>query len=579
MSTANFYLPDYIDHIIHSIEAGIANLLNELTVENIMSWFIYDPKNPMLFSSALFLGFFLFFYTVYVLTKKHEHFRIIYVILFSLFFYYKAGGIYFLLILGSGIVNYYLAEFMHKQQDAGKRKLYITLIVIGNLLVLGYYKYTNFIIDNINSLLNGNYFWLAMCLLFVNIIYISTWKQYKSTTAQLLSLLVLLIANGAIIQYYGNFSFVFDQLNFPPHVDLHFQKILLPIGISFFTFQAISYAVDLYRREIQPAKNVLDFSFFICFFPQIVAGPIVRAKDFIPQMYEKLHLTKQQASGAVFMILIGLIKKAIISDYISGNFVDRVFDAPMSYTAFENLMATYGYALQIYCDFSGYSDMAIGLALLMGFTLPLNFDTPYKSQSVTEFWRRWHISLSSWLRDYLYIPLGGNRSGKVRTYVNLFLTMLIGGLWHGASWKFVVWGGLHGFMLGVERFVKQYIKIPENRFTRVVCILLTFHFVAFCWIFFRADSFDTAGNVISNIAKLTFSPNEWLVVLNGYKNVFILVAIGYFLHFLPEKFVNWVKTGFDKIPLVFKGVIAGFIIWLVYATASSGPQPFIYFQF
>ena len=178
-------------------------------------------------------------------------------------------------------------------------------------------------------------------------------------------------------------------------------------------------------------------------------------------------------------------------------------------------MAVYGYTLQIYCDFSGYSDIAIGLSLLMGFTIPPNFLTPYKSQSVTEFWRRWHISLSSWLRDYLYISMGGNRKGKIRTYFNLFMTMLIGGLWHGASWKFVIWGGLHGTMLAIERFFKQFIKIPDNGFTRIICILLTFHFVAFCWIFFRAGSFELAGSVISNIGKLTFAPNEWLVIIEG----------------------------------------------------------------
>ena len=504
LSISDIYLPDYI-----------AKFFGDL---DIASWFVYNPNHPLLFNSPLFLGLFLIFYIIYVSTKsqKLELFRKIYLIVFSLFFYYKAGGNYYILLVICAVVTHLLSKKMYDLEKQSSRKLLLALIVIANLGMLSYYKYTNFLIDNINAIFHG---------------------------------------------------------------DLSFQNIILPIGISFFVFEAISYAVDLYRREMEPAKSTLDFCFYISFFPKLVAGPIIRAKDFLPQMYKKLHLTKEEASSAIFLILIGLIKKAVISDYISTNFVDRVFDSPMSYTAFENLMAVYGYTLQIYCDFSGYSDMAIGLSLLMGFKIPPNFLTPYKSQSITEFWRRWHISLSSWLRDYLYISLGGNRKGKVRTYVNLFLTMLIGGLWHGASWKFVMWGGLHGGILVVERFFKQFIKVPDNRLTRIVCIILTFHFVAFCWIFFRAGSFELAADVILNIGNLTFAPHEWLVIIEGYKNVFILIAIGYILHFLPEKFVNSVKAGFNNTPLVLKAGMAGLIFWLIYATMSSGPQPFIYFQF
>lgn len=453
---------------------------------------------------------------VAVKSQRYDLFRKIYVIVFSLFFYYKAGGNYYILLVICAVATHLLSKRMYLLEKQSSRRLLLTIIILANLGMLSYYKYTNFLIDNINAIFHG---------------------------------------------------------------DLSFQNIILPIGISFFVFEAISYAVDLYRRQMEPARSTLDFCFYISFFPKLVAGPIIRAKDFLPQMYKKLHLTREEASSAIFLILIGLIKKAVISDYISTNFVDRVFDSPMSYTAFENLMAVYGYTLQIYCDFSGYSDMAIGLSLLMGFKIPPNFLTPYKSQSVTEFWRRWHISLSSWLRDYLYISLGGNRKGKVRTYVNLFLTMLIGGLWHGASWKFVVWGGLHGAVLAIERFFKQFIKVPDNRFTRIICILLTFHFVAFCWIFFRANSFEQAAAVITNIGDLTFEPHDWWIVIEGYKNVFILIVIGYIMHFLPENFVNNLKQGFNKTPLALKAAIAGLAFWLVYATMSSGPQPFIYFQF
>ncbi|MCL1967814.1 MAG: MBOAT family protein [Fibromonadales bacterium] len=397
-----------------------------------------------------------------------------------------------------------------------KRKVLITLLVAMNLGILAYYKYTNFIIGNINAVFNG---------------------------------------------------------------DIPLQNIILPIGISFFLFQAISYAIDVYRKEIEPASNLLDFSFYLCFFPQLVAGPIVRAKEFLPQMYKKLNLTKEEMGKALFLIMIGLIKKSVISDYISLNFVDRVFGAPTSYTAIENLLAAYGYAIQIYCDFSGYSDMAIGLALLMGFKLPVNFLSPYKSKSVTEFWRRWHISLSSWLRDYLYISLGGNRKGKVRTYVNLFLTMLIGGLWHGAAWRFVVWGGLHGLALAIERILKQYIKIPQNIFTRIIGVILTFHFVTFAWIFFRAQDFSTAMELMRMVSQLDFKLEHWLSVITGYKNVLIVLLSGFIMHFLPSRFVQWLQKFFTDMPIVAKALVIGLVLWLVYATASSEIQPFIYFQF
>lgn len=520
LDITDIYLPDLISNLIGGID-------------NIKSWFTYDPERPLLFNSALFLGLFLVFYIIYVSVKspKFDLFRKIYLIAFSLFFYYKAGGYamkinlgefsfslnYFVLLIGCAIVTHLLARQMYHQKEKSKQKILLGIIIVANLAMLAYFKYTNFLILNFNAIFNGN---------------------------------------------------------------LALHDIVLPIGISFFVFEAISYAVDLYRKEMEPAKSTLDFCFYIAFFPKLVAGPIIRAKDFLPQMYKKLHLSKEDASKAMFLIMIGLIKKAVISDYISTNFVDRVFDAPMSYTAFENLMAVYGYTLQIYCDFSGYSDIAIGLSLLMGFTIPPNFLTPYKSQSITEFWRRWHISLSSWLRDYLYISLGGNRKGNFRTYVNLFLTMLIGGLWHGASWKFVIWGGLHGLLLAIERFIKQFIPLSgTTRLGRVIRILITFHLVSFCWIFFRADSFELAKDVITNVGQLTFVPSEWLAILEGYKNVFILIGIGYIMHFLSDNFVDKIKSGFNKMPIECYAIFLGLIIWLIYATASSGPQPFIYFQF
>ncbi len=493
-------------------------IFETLTWSKVESWFVYNPKEPILFNTALFLGLFLVFYPIYILiTKSTTHFwRNLYVVVFSLFFYYKSSGLYVGMLIFTGVLDYNLARLLHQETLKFYRKFYLYVSVIINLSLLGYFKYTNFLIDNYNGIFDSN---------------------------------------------------------------LSFYDIILPVGISFYTFQSMSYVIDIYRRELEPTKKYIDYMFYLSFFPQLVAGPIVRASEFIPQMYQRLNLSREDVNKALFLIIGGVLKKAVISDYISLNFVDRVFDSPNSYTAFENWMASYGYAIQIYCDFSGYSDMAIGIALLMGFKLSLNFRTPYKSGSITEFWRRWHISLSSWLRDYLYISLGGNRKGKARTYVNLFITMLLGGLWHGASWKFVIWGTLHGLALVVERFFKEFFQIPRNLVTRFLSILVTFHFVVFCWIFFRARDFAAAFQVIENIGKVEVNLSQWLTIIQGYQNVFLVMLIGYVWHFLPQNIIQFLQDTFGKLPIVFKALVLALVFWIVYATASSGPQPFIYFQF
>jgi alginate O-acetyltransferase complex protein AlgI len=500
------------------IQQWFSRNFGNLTATQIESWFLFNPKEPILFNTALFLGFFLVFYPIYILTTKAKThvFRNLYVFLFSVFFYYKSSGSYFALLLFSGVVDYNLAKLLYEETIQAYRKFYLILSVILNLAFLGYFKYTNFLAENYNAIFEGN---------------------------------------------------------------LSFEKVALPVGISFYTFQSMSYIIDIYRKELKPTKNILDYMFFVSFFPQLVAGPIVRASEFIPQIYAKLNLNRNDVNKALFLIIGGLIKKTVISDYISLNFVDRVFDAPNTYTAFENLMAAYGYTIQIYCDFSGYSDMAIGIALLMGFKLSINFKTPYKSASITEFWRRWHISLSTWLRDYLYISLGGNRKGKIRMYLNLFLTMLLGGLWHGASWKFVVWGALHGTQLVIERLCKDYLKLPKNKLTWAISVVLTFHFVAFCWIYFRAKNFDHANQILINISNVTFDFDQMQTIILGYKNVFIIMLIGYLWHFLPSKISAIMETTFGKMPIVLKALVMALTFWLVYAMSTAGPQPFIYFQF
>lgn len=549
------------------------DIISSFTLQDVQNWFTYDPSRPLLFNSGLFLGLFLAFYAIYLLLKNTFRIRIFYVICFSLFFYYKSSGMYFILLMFTSILDYTLSYFLYRESRAFQRKLYVTFSVIVNLTFLGYFKYTNFLIGNYNDLFGGEF---------------------------------------------------------------TFYDVILPVGISFYTFQSISYTIEVYRKELTPAKSFPDYLFFVSFFPQLVAGPIVRAKDFIPKIYEKLTITKQEVNYGLFLIIGGLIKKTVISDYISINFVDRVFDSPNTYTAFENLMATYGYAIQIYCDFSGYSDMAIGIALLLGFELPPNFRTPYKSASITEFWRRWHISLSTWLKDFLYISVGGNRRGTFAgflfpalffiailswgvynlnvsywplvisssatllfiasfalasnkektlvTNVNLLTTMLLGGLWHGASLRFIVWGALHGMGLAIHKIISELFPNKKQKKSgttlwKFVSILITFHFVAFCWIFFRAKDFDIALSIIDNISNVTFDLEQWQTIFLAYKNVFLLMFAGYVWHFLPENIITAMQQAFNKTPLLGKAVLLGFVYWLVYAAASAGPQPFIYFQF
>lgn len=482
--------------------------------EIISSIFLYNEKMPLLFNSGIFLVLFTVFLAIFMLVEKKQFLRIAWTLAFSLFFYYKSSGNYVVILLISTLIDYALGWMIFKASTQALKRFYLFLSLSANLGMLGYFKYTNFFIDTFNSF-------------------------------------------GASISNY---------------------EIFLPIGISFYTFQTLSYSIDIYRGELKPTKSILDFAFFVSFFPQLVAGPIVRAADFLPQIHKKIAITNTQLTRATLLIASGLFKKAVISDYISTNYVDRIFDNPSLYSGFENLMGVYAYTLQIYCDFSGYSDMAIGLALLMGFTLVDNFNAPYISQSITEFWRRWHISLSTWLRDYLYISMGGNRKGKIRTYFNLIMTMFLGGLWHGASWKFVFWGMLHGSALAVERFFKDLIKLPEKKWISVISIFLTFHFVAFCWIFFRASDFNNALEVITQIGK-GFSISIAVQVVQAYSWVFAFIAIGFLMHFIPKRFENFVEQKLEHTPLIFKSLIIASVAWLTFQVNSGKIVPFIYFQF
>jgi alginate O-acetyltransferase complex protein AlgI len=488
----------------------------QIDIHRVIQELVYNPEKPLIFSSALFLFLFTAFLLVYGALRNNDKPKLIFVTLFSLYFYYKSSGFFFFLLLIATASDFTLARLIHESKKDFSRKVYLILSLMVNLGVLGYFKYTNFFYDAVHGLTGDEY---------------------------------------------------------------HPVDIFLPVGISFFTFQSLSYTIDIYRCNLKPVNNILEYAFYLSFFPQLVAGPIVRASEFLPQIRKPSVVSNELLGRGVFLIATGLFKKAVISDYISINFVDRVFDAPALYSGIENLLAVYGYALQIYCDFSGYSDMAIGIALLLGFHFSKNFDSPYQSGNITEFWRRWHISLSSWLRDYLYISLGGNRKGKVRTYLHLMITMLLGGLWHGAAWRFIIWGGLHGVALALHKFISARFTVRANGpIFRTAGVLLTFHFVCFCWIFFRAPDIDTVATMLRQIFS-NFHGSVFIQFLTGYGWVSFLMALGYTLHFVPDSVTNTVRQGVVSMPLVMKAACVVMVIVLVIQTKSAQVQPFIYFQF
>lgn len=475
---------------------------------------LYNPQSPLLFNSSFFLFFFIAILLVYPFIVKRVKTRTWYLMLVSMYFYYKTSGSFVLLLVITSLVNFSLGAAIYRTQHrAGKRSL-LFLSLLWNLGSLGYFKYTNFFITTINQLTGGQ---------------------------------------------------------------LPLLDIILPVGISFFTFQTWSYTLDIFYGKLKPISSFADFSFFVSFFPQLVAGPIVRASYFIPQINKQLHLDKDIIARALVLIFSGLLKKGVIADYLSINFVDRVFDNPALFSGVENLLGVYAYAMQIYCDFSGYSDIAIGLAALLGFQLPVNFLSPYRATSVTDFWRRWHISLSTWLRDYLYIPLGGNRLGKARQYFNLMVTMLLGGLWHGASWNFVVWGGMHGLALAFDKLVLGF-SFMQTKFMKFVGVIVTFHFVCFCWIFFRSPDFANAWLILSRIFTVFNGAIFWQWIVE-YRLVAILLVAGYIFHWMPDSY----EIGFEKIlrktPLVFQSLILAVVIWVLFQARSADIQPFIYFQF
>ncbi len=561
------------------------DLLQQIDIaEALRSIFLYNETAPLIFTRFFFWAFFAVVLLGYSLVyrNKNRSIRAGYLFFVSLFFYYKSSGFFFFILLFSTLVDYFIGKSIYRSQNEFVRKLLLAASVVINLSLLAYFKYAYFFVDSLNVMLGTN--WQV-------INHLALWANEATGT----------------------------------HFNVN--QILLPVGISFFTFQTISYSVDVYRRETEPVKNLIDFGFYVSFFPQLVAGPIVRASGFIKQIYEDFHLTRAEFGWAIFMILKGLVKKIFIGDFIAVNFVDRVFSDPITYSGFENLMALFGYSLQVYVDFSGYTDIAIGVALLMGYRLPQNFNSPYKAKNVGEFWQRWHMSLSSWLKDYLYIPIGGNRGGSTFSYIslgvilsiivllagklilvpilagvvivlallakfspqirrsidtkiNLMLTMLLGGLWHGASWQFIIWGGLNGIGLVVY---KAWRKISpwekySNAWVNIWKITVTFCFITFTRVFFRSESMEVVDGMLHQIGTamdLSLVPK----VLVAYKWVFLVMLFGFVIHWLSDRWKERIKDWFVASPLWVQVVLAAVTVVVVYQSISSDMQPFIYFQF
>lgn len=473
----------------------------------------------MLFNSWVFAVFLPLVLVLYL--RLGQRGQNIWLLLASYFFYGWWDARFCTLLMLSTVVDYKCGLAMEGAQSGGSRKRILFISLATNLGVLGFFKYFNFFTDSARHLL--------------------------------------------------------EQLGFEASIPT--LNVLLPVGISFYTFQTLSYTIDVYRGRIKPINNFVDFGLYVAFFPQLVAGPIERATSLLPQIQSVRRVTWDHIRSGTFLVFIGLVKKIAIADSVAP-VVNQIFAEPTAYTSLELLVGLYLFSFQIYGDFSGYSDIARGCARLMGFDLMVNFQQPYFSRNITEFWRRWHISLSSWLRDYLYIPLGGNRRGLTRTYINLMVTMLLGGLWHGASWSFVVWGGLHGAFLAIHKATTQSKNEVEHNIECSVGsllkalpgIVLTFHLVALTWIFFRAHSFGSAWDFMMGI--LAFSdlslPFGWKLL--GVSLVLLLILD------IPQ-YLSGKQTVLLDAPWPWRAAVYTLLTLAIFLLRTDAEIPFIYFQF
>ena len=540
--------------------------------------------SSLVFTKLDFWIFFLLLMVFFSFLRKQKLVRSIFLTTVSLFFFFKTSGLYVLLLVLSVVFNYFLGSRIFKAQKEVSRKWIIAVSAIFNLLILGYFKYAYFFTDSFNEMFGTSYEIINQFALFGN-------------------------------SFFGEGTFV--------------EKILLPVGVSFFTFQNISYVVDIYRKEIKPVTNFFHYSFFVTFFPQLVMGPIIRARDLIPQVSLPYSLNKKDFSWAVIQIVKGLLKKIVIADFLLVHFIDKIVFTSEAYPGFVSVLAMWAYSLHIYADFSGYTDMAIGLSRLMGFKLKPNFNSPYKAKSVAEFWRRWHISLGSWLKDYLYIPLGGNKTGSLGSYIaiaviftflifitqwyellyvygaltiiyviglftindfkryvhrdlNLIITMVIGGLWHGASENFVIWGAMNGCALLIYKYWRK-ISFYENSTTWISHfwkIFITFNFITFTRIWFKVDQDGMPAIMLNQIWNhFDFSWEVFVTVLKTYQAVFWVMLTGFIIHWLPDKVKQLWERAFTALPIILQVVAVAIIVFLMYQAIGAEQPAFVYLQF
>lgn len=477
----------------------------------------------LLYTDLSFWLVFVVFLSVFAIVRRCSRVgMLLYVAACSCAYYWLANGWLLLLLLGMALISWWTGRVLGSQATqpcssgvSRLRRATLTAAIVLLLFPLLYFKYTTFLLSSFNAILSSHF---------------------------------------------------------------SVRSMMLPVGVSFFTFQAISYLVDSYRGRFRMRVTFLEFLFYLSFFPLLLAGPITRAGTLLPQVRKAKGISSYRLYAGVWLMMLGLLKKCVIADYIA-QYNDWIFDDPLMYSGFECLMGIVGYTVQIYCDFSGYSDMSIGLAAMMGFRLVDNFSFPYRATNLSQFWRRWHISLSTWFRDYLYIPLGGNRCSRVRTYINNIITMLVAGLWHGASWMFVLWGGIHGLGLVVQKACHPLLKhIPDNRFFNSVCVVFTLVYVAIAWVFFRSGSVDSALLVLSRSVS-DFDIAYLLPFVNARPWWCVLVLIPLLAQFISDSGYNRIQARYIRLPWLVKAILLLIVLQLVLQFRTSNVQPFIYSQF
>lgn len=536
------------------------------------------------FTQLDFWVFFLFVMIGFSLLNNKKILKLAFLTFISLFFYFKTSGASVFILLFSILINYTFGFFIGNSEKSIPRKMIMIGSVTINVLILGYFKYAYFFTESFNQMFHTKY---------EAVNYFAQWTS----------------------GFTGKGSLV--------------DKIIVPAGVSFFTFQSISYIIDVYRKEIKPVKNFFEYSFFITFFPHILLGPISSAKDFIPQISKPYELNKESFGWAIFQILKGITKKLVIADYIANHFVDKITDSPEAYPGFVSIIAMWAYSLQIYGDFSGYTDIATGIARLMGFELFQNFNSPYKALNVADFWRRWHRSLGAWLRNYLYIPLGGNRTGGIGTHIsifiifvflvfitqwydlifiyiglmviyllgvmfsakfkdlvhrdmNLLITMIVGGLWHGPSKNFVIWGAMNGIALIVYNYWKKMSPYENRGFwlIRGWKVFLTFNFISFTRIWFILQDNDAPFHFLNNIyTQFNLTVETFGKVIWTYATVLIIFLVGMIIHWLPQNLKDKTVSIFSKLPIYIQAIIVAICIILIYQAVSDESKGFVYFQF